>query len=156
MFRLAFVSVLPLVLAGGTAPAWLSSAPHPCIVTNDTTVEMASLPWQGDIRIAFTSSAARATVRVQQVDDPDLADLVVADDAGTTDEGSCSTVGTPRFVAIDDQIRSGEPVIFLSDEGNTDYRVFVHSSGFSARQAAALVVGAHMKPLHLVVSARGE
>jgi hypothetical protein len=34
-------------------------------------------------------------------------------------------------------------VIYLSQDGPADYRIFVHSKSFSARDAAALIVGAH-------------
>ena len=37
---------------------------------------------------------------------------------------------------------ASEPVIYLSTEGAADYRIFVQSKSFSARDAAALIVGA--------------
>jgi hypothetical protein len=33
-------------------------------------------------------------------------------------------------------------VIYLSPDGDADYRIFVQSSHFTAREAAALIVGA--------------
>jgi hypothetical protein len=34
------------------------------------------------------------------------------------------------------------PVIYLSTDGSADYRIFVHSKRVTAREAAALIVGA--------------
>ena len=141
MIRLGLLaSVVPLVLAGGTAPAWLSSS-RPCISAGLTTVQMAFLPWQADIRVAFTDKPGLATVRVQLVDQPDLADFVVADDVAGVEDSSCSADGR-RHVAIVGKATGGEPTIYLSSEGGADYRIFVRSGSFSAEQAAALIVGA--------------
>jgi hypothetical protein len=141
MLRLGLLaSVVPLVLAGGTAPEWLSST-QPCISAGLTTVQMAWLPWQADLHVAFTERKELATVRVQLVDQPDLADFVVSDDVGGIEDSSCST-GNGRHVAIVAQASRGEPTIYLSTEPNADYRIFVRSKSFSAEQAAALIVGA--------------
>jgi hypothetical protein len=45
-------------------------------------------------------------------------------------------------VAISRNPSASEPVIYLSPDGPADYRVFVQSQRFSAREAAALIVGA--------------
>jgi hypothetical protein len=141
MVRLGFLaSVVPLVLAGGTAPAWLSSS-HPCISAGLTTVQMAWLPWQADLRVAFTEKPELATVRVQLVDQPDLADFVVTDDVAGIEDSSCSASSAGRHVAIVAKASRGEPTIFLSTQGNADYRIFVRSRSSTAEQAAALIVG---------------
>ena len=142
MVRLGLLaSIVPLVLAGGTAPAWFSSS-HPCISAGLTTVQMAWLPWQADLRVAFTDSAELATVRVQLVDQPELADFVVTDDVAGIEDSSCSASGDGRLVAIFAKASRGEPTIFLSTDGNADYRIFVRSKSVTAEQAAALIVGA--------------
>jgi hypothetical protein len=142
MVRLGLlVSVVPLVLAGGTAPEWLSPT-QPCISAGLTTVQMAWLPWQADLHVAFTERKELATVRVQLVDQPDLANFVVSDDVSGIEDSSCSVSGGSRHVAIVAQAKPGEPTIYLSTEPNADYRIFVRSGSFSAEQAAALIVGA--------------
>ena len=141
MVRLGLLaSVVPLVLAGGTAPAWFSSS-HPCISAGLTTVQIAWLPWQADLRVAFTEKKELATVRVQLVDQPDLADFVVTDDVAGIEDTSCSASGDGRHVAIVAKASRGEPTVYLSTEGNADYRIFVRSRSFTAEQAAALIVG---------------
>jgi len=142
MVRLGlFASVLPFVLAGGMAPTWLSAS-QPCITAGLTTVQMAWLPWTADLHVAFTDQPELATVRVQLVEQPDMADFVVTDDVASIEDSSCSVTGEGRKVAIVTKAASGEPTIFLSSEPNADYRIFVHSGSFTARQAAALIVGA--------------
>lgn len=149
MVRLGlFASVLPFVLAGGVAPAWLSTT-QPCISAGSTTVQMAWLPWQADLRVAFSDKPELATMRVQLVDQPDLADFVVSDDVAGIEDSSCSASGAGRRVAIVDTAASGEPTIYLSTESNADYRIFVRSGSFTAEQAAALIVGARGGHTHM-------
>jgi hypothetical protein len=142
MVRLGLIaSVIPLALAGGgIAPDWLASA-KPCISAGLTTVEMASFPWQADLHVAFTERPELATVRVQLVDQAELADFVVMDDVAGIEDSSCSN-GDHRRVAIVSKAGRGEPVIFLSASATADYRIFVRSDSFTAEQAAALIVGA--------------
>jgi hypothetical protein len=152
MIRLGLlVSVLPLVLAGGAAPVWLSPA-QPCISAGLTTVQMAWLPWSADLHVAFTDSKELATVRVQLVDQPDLADFVVTDDVAGIEDSSCPATGEGRRVAIVNTAASGDPTIYLSREGNADYRIFVRSASFTAEQAAALIVGAHSGHAHMAAA----
>ena len=149
MVRLGlFASVLPFVLAGGVAPAWLSPA-QPCISTGPTTVQMAWLTWQADLHVAFTEKPELATVRVQLVEQPDLADFVVTDDVADAEDSSCSLTGDGRRIAIINKAGRGEPTIYLSTEPDADYRIFVRSVSFTAAQAAALIVGARGGPTHM-------
>jgi len=152
MVRLGLLaSVVPLVLAGGVAPAWLPGA-HPCISAGLTTVQMAWLPWQADLHVAFTEKAELATVRVQLVDQPDLADFVVTDDVAGIEDSSCSVSGQDRRVAIVARAGSGEPTIYLSTAPKADYPIFVRSGSFTAEQAAALIVGARGGHTHLAAA----
>ncbi len=149
MVRLGlFASAIPFVLAGGVAPAWLSPT-QPCISAGLTTVQMAWLPWQADLHVAFTGKPELATVRVQLVDQPDLADFAVTDDVAGIEDSSCSASGRARRVAIVGKVAGGEPTIYLSTQANADYRIFVHSGSFTPEQAAALIVGARGGRTHM-------
>jgi hypothetical protein len=151
MVRLGlFASVVPLVLAGGVAPAWLSPT-QPCISAGPSTVQMAWLPWQADLRVTFTDKPELATVRVQLVDGPDLADFVVTDDVAAVDDSACPANGG-RHVAIVGKAGSGDPTIYLSTDPTADYRIFVRSKSFTAEQAAALIVGARGGRPHVVAA----
>ena len=151
MVRLGlFASVLPLVLAGGVAPAWLAPT-QPCISAGPSTVQMSWLPWQADLRVAFTDNKELATVRVQLVEQPDLADFAVTDDVADDDDSSCPASGG-RHVAIVGKAGGGEPTIYLSTEPNANYRILVRSGSFTAEQAAALIVGARGGHNHVVAA----
>jgi hypothetical protein len=104
---------------------------------------MTSAPWRADFHVAFTTDPAAATVRVQIVDRADLADFVVADDIDNSDAGACAADASSRLVAISTGSQSRGPVIYLSRDDAADYKIFVASKTFTAREAAALIVGAN-------------
>ena len=81
-------------------------------------------------------------MRVQISDSAEAADFTVIDDIDTSEAGACDSKSPPQQVAISTTPSSSEPVIYLSTEGPADYRIFVRSKSFSARDAAALIVGA--------------
>jgi hypothetical protein len=109
----------------------------------------AALSWQAERHVSFTNDARRATVRVQITDAAEAADFSVIDDVDSTEAGACQSDAPPQLVAISSGPSEGEPVIYLSQHGPADYRIFVHSKNFSARDAAALIVGARGSPHRL-------
>ena len=104
-------------------------------------------PW-----ISFTSDAGRATVRVQITEAAEAADFTVIDDVDSTEAGACQSNSPSRLVAISTTPSESDPVIYLSADGPADYRIFVHSKSFSARDAAALIVGARGSPHRLAAA----
>ncbi|MCX7318454.1 MAG: hypothetical protein NT113_02780 [Hyphomicrobiales bacterium] len=138
-------STIPLAIAAFLARGELFSATRPCIAAGDGTVQLAVLPWQAQSHVSFTDDPASATVRVQIVDSAETADFAVIDDEGTAEPGVCATAGT-RLIGISASAAGTEPVIYLSDSGVADYRIFVRSRSFTARDAAALIVAAHQVP----------
>lgn len=134
-------SAFPLLIISALAGGNIIPAAQPCIALNQAAFRIAYAPWQSQQHVAFTGDPKRANVRVQIVDSPDLADFSVIDDVETFDTASCETSGQSRYIGITAAAAPSEPVIYLSDEPG-DYRIFVHSKAFSAREAAALVVGA--------------
>jgi hypothetical protein len=66
----------------------------------------------------------------------------VVDDVDSREAGACEATGATRWVAISAGPSTTAPVIYLSQDGPADYRIFVRSKRFTARDAAALVVGA--------------
>lgn len=105
-----------------------------------TTVQIANAPSQFARQIAFTDDPNGATVRVQIVDRPELADLALVDDANAEPNG-CAIDDITRLVAIGPGI-PGEPLVYLSREDGADYRIYVVSDRTSLQQAAALIVAA--------------
>jgi len=136
------VSVVPLALAALLARVELMPGPRPCIAIGDQSVQIASMPWHADLHVAFTDDPANATVRVQIADSADDADFAVVDDVDSTEDNACQINAATQFIAISGQASGGAPVIYLSPNGPADYRIFVKSKTFTAREAAALIVGA--------------
>ena len=136
-------SAVPLLAAAVLARGEIGSVSHPCIALGDTSVELTSLFWTAGVHVAFTEDPARATVRVQITDDADTADFAVVDDGLGSEPDSCQVNSSTRLVSIAAQPVDGGQVIYLSDEGPADYRIYVRSKSFSQREAAALIVGAH-------------
>jgi hypothetical protein len=119
-------SVVPLAVAAVFARGEFSSVSRPCIEVAGTAVQIATLSWQAQRHVSFTSDPSRATVRVQISDSAAAADFTVIDDIDSAETGP----------------QASEPVIYLSAHGPADYRIFVQSKSFSVRDAAALIVGA--------------
>ena len=136
-------SAVPLILAGALAGGEFSARERPCISFGETTLQIATAPWQNQFQVSFTNDPRAATVRVQIVDRAEIADFAVIDDIDTANGESCSAARGTTFVSIARQPSSGEPLIYLSTEAGADYRVFVQSRTFSAHDAAALIVGAN-------------
>lgn len=144
MLRLKILaSVVPLLAAAVFARAEIGSVSHPCIALGDTSVELTSLFWTAGAHVAFTEDPERATVRVQITDDADTADFALVDDGLGSEPDSCQANPATRLVSIAAQPVDGGQVIYLSNDGPADYRIYVRSRSFSQREAAALIVGAH-------------
>ena len=105
-------------------------------------MQIASLSWQAQLHVGFTRDPRLATVRVQITDNVTDADFTVIDDIDDAEAGACETSALPQLVAISQNPAASEPLIYLSQDGPADYRIFVRSRTFSARDAAALIVGA--------------
>ncbi len=150
-------SVVPLVFAAVFARGGWSPGLHPCIAVGDASVEIASVPWHADLHVSFTDDPALATVRVQIADSAEMADFVVVDDADSPETdapetGACEATSATLSVAVSASPSASAPVIYLSKDGPADYRIFVRSKTFTARDAAALIVGAGKGHPHLAAA----
>lgn len=136
------VSFVPLLMAAMFARGEFSTGLRPCIAIGDAPVQITSVPWQAQLHVSFTSDPAAATVRVQIADSAEVADFAVVDDVDSREANACEATSAPRLVAISENPQASTPVIYLSPDGPADYRIFVRSRHFTARDAAALIVGA--------------
>jgi hypothetical protein len=136
------VSTVPLIVAVVFARGELLPGPQPCIAIGQGSVQIASIPWQAQLHVSFTADPAIATVRVQIADSAETADFAVVDDVDSPGDDACASMVPIRFVAISASSAVSAPVIYLSPDGPADYRIFVRSRRFTAREAAALVVSA--------------
>jgi hypothetical protein len=135
-------SAVPLVVVAIFARSGFLPGPHPCILVGEKAVEIAGLPWRADLHVSFTEDEALATVRVQLSDSAEAADFVVIDDADTADASTCEASLERTLVSISPQASNDAPVIYIAPDGPADYRIFVSSKTFTARDTAALIVGA--------------
>ena len=135
-------SAVPLLVAAVFTRGELLPGPRPCIAIGDTFVQIASVPWQAQLHVSFTDDPAAATVRVQISDSAEIADFAVVDDIDSREAGACEANAATRLVAISASPSASAPVIYLSQDGPADFRIFVRSRTFSVRDAAALIVGA--------------
>ena len=136
------VSAVPLLILGFFARGEWLPGPHPCIAVADTSVQISDMPWVADLHVAFTDDPKLATVRVQLSESADAANFAVIDDARSAEASACEASPATRRVSIARSAAPDMPVIYLSPDGPADYRIFVRSKTFTARDAAALVVGA--------------
>ena len=81
-------------------------------------------------------------MRVAIADNAETADFAVVDDVAGSEDNACEMSAATQFIAISGRPSVGAPVIYLSPNGPADYRIFVKSNTFTAREAAALIVGA--------------
>ncbi len=135
-------SVVPLAVAAVFARAEFLPSPRPCIEVGGAAMQIASIPWLAQAYVSFTDDPNLATVRVQIADSAEAADFTVIDDIDDAEAGACEGNTVPRLITISRNPSVSDPVIYLSHDGPSDYRVFVQSKTFSARDAAALIVGA--------------
>jgi hypothetical protein len=136
------VSTVPLIAAALFARGGSLTGPQPCISVADMSVQITDLPWQAALHVSFTDDPALATVRVQIAETAEGADFAVVDDVDNSEADACEANAATRLVAISASPAGTAPVIYLSTDGPADYRIFVRSKAFTARDAAALVVGA--------------
>ena len=72
----------------------------------------------------------------------------MVDDVDGLEDGACDLTPATQFVAVTAKPSRSGTVIYLSQNGPADYRIFVRSKRFTARQAAALIVGAQIFSAH--------
>lgn len=145
-FRI-LASVVPLAIAAFLARGEIFADTRPCIAVADISVQLTSLPWQSSLHVSFTSNPAKATVRVQVIDRAEAADFAVIDDGGNAEGNGCQS-SRPQLVSISKGFSASDPIIYLTQDGPADYRIFVQSKTFSMLDAAALIVGARGGRLH--------
>jgi hypothetical protein len=133
-------SAVPLVVLAMFTRGEFLPGPHPCILVGEKSVQIAGLPWRADLHVSFTDDPAFATVRVQLSDSAEAADFVVIDDADTADASACEANLARTLVSISAEASNDAPVIYLTPDGPADYRIFVDSKTFTARDTAALIV----------------
>jgi len=126
-------SAVPLLIVAFFARGGLSPGARPCIAIGDTSVEMPRC-LDADLHVAFTDDPALATVRVQLSDNAETADFVMIDDVDAPEAAAASQCATKMVSSRPPRRRRAGDLSFAGRPA--DYRIFVRSKSFSAREAA--------------------
>jgi hypothetical protein len=144
--------VLAAVLAAPAAAySYFPGEPDACFSSGSTTFRMASAGADADYRVRFAEPQTHADLRIQLMDSPEQADFVLVDDIGGT--SACRGAAAVKTVRIDAEATAPDVTVRLgADLAAADYRIYVHSARFSARDAAALlaVISKMQARYHLV------
>jgi hypothetical protein len=143
--KILVLTAVVIVAAGGSA-AYSTRVTPPeglCIASGSATYRISPTTAAPDYRVRIDNGASHPDLRMQLVDSPELADIVLADDFAASGSTSCGSLPT-KTVRLDtkDNADSRTPdvtVALTPDAATPDYRVYVHSVRFSHDDAAALL-----------------
>jgi hypothetical protein len=126
---------LAIVVPAATAASLFSSPAvpaKPCFAAGDAAYAMSS--GAADYTVRIDNAAATPALRLQLVDDPAIADFVMADDG---EAPQACAAGSLKTVRLDDGAQHPDVTVALS-RGEGGSKVFVHSANFTEQEAAAL------------------
>jgi hypothetical protein len=130
---LALMAAVPTALAG----RWYLSASEAACFSAGATGYRLTGSSTADYTIRIDNAAAQPDLALQLVDDPGVADFVLAD--GGENPSTCTDVRAIRTIRIDPMAREADLIIALNTlEGSGRYKIYAHSADLTAQQAAAL------------------
>ena len=130
----ALVVAVPAMAIG--ANSLFSTDDAPCFSTGSVGYRLTDRR-SADFTIKIDNAAAKPDLALQLVDDPALADFVLAD--GVEASGACSGLRAVRTIRIDAQAREPNLTVAVRrDDPAARYRIYAHSADFTAQDAAAL------------------
>jgi hypothetical protein len=138
-------SAMLLLMAGLPAaalPFWGTSHDI-CFTAGSVTYQLSSAAAAPDYRVRIDNKAPRPDLRVRLVDQAELADFALVDDAGATASKACATAGLLRTVKIVPVADASDVTITVSRDApgeaqGADFALFVHSARITHQDAAAL------------------
>ncbi len=138
MKRLQNSLLLALVIAvPAAAQAFLS--PKQACFTSGSAAYQISASASPDYRVRIDRAAAQPDLRLQLVDQPEIADFVLVDDFDAAQGNACRASVPLKTIRIDEAEKFPDLTISLStDAPAPDYKLYVHSARFSHQDAAAL------------------
>lgn len=133
-----------LLVAGipAAAPPLNVSAPALCFTAGAITYQVA-LSSAAELQVKIVAPSANPDLRIQVVNDVESADFAVVDDFGPRDGNTCTSAGTLKRVRVVADPQPADINIAVSDEPTVgSLKLFVHSTRFGHRDAAALFAAA--------------
>jgi hypothetical protein len=150
---LMMLAVLAIPAAGHST--FIAPIEGLCFTSGAATFRLAPTAAAPDYRIKIDNSAPRPDLRMQLVDQPELADFVIVDDFGASGSTACRSSVPVKTVKVDAEATTPDVTVNLSaDNTAPDYRVYVHSVRFSHQDAAALLAGVWKAAQARVLAAR--
>ncbi len=134
---MALVSIIAVPAA---AHSFFAASKGPCFTAGSATYRLAPAAASPDYRIRVDNAAKAPDLRMQLVDRPEIADIVIADDFSATDGDLCKAAESLKTIRVSSQESVPDvTVAFTRVTDAADYKLFVHSARFSHQDAAALM-----------------
>ncbi len=138
MKRLQNSLLLALVVAVPAAAQAFLSPKQACFTAGSSAYQISASAWTPDYKVRIDNRAAQPDLRIQLVDQPEIADFVLVDDFDATPRSACRTSVPLKTIRIDEDEKFPDLTISLSKDAASDYKLYVHSARFSHQDAAAL------------------
>src|SRR5688572_2833519 len=110
-----------------------------CFASGAATYKLSPRASSPDYRVKIDSAAARPDLRMQLVDQPEIADFVLADDFGAVAGNACRSSVRVKTIKVDSETRTPDITVSLSPGAAPDYKIYVHSVRYSHQDVAALL-----------------
>jgi len=138
MTRSHMAGLLALVLAvpaAGAGAGIFSASSKPCFLSGNTAYRLSGSA-AANFTVRIENDDAGADLHMQLVDDPADADFVLVGDG---DDASCRDAGAVRSIRIDAAAEKPDLTVALSKQPAAGgHKIYVRSTSFSAKEAAAL------------------
>jgi hypothetical protein len=136
MRRIHVFSLLALTVAvpAATAGSFFGSDAKPCFAAGHDGYTLSGSPSATHV-VRVDNNAANPNLRMQLVDDAAIADFVLVDDSDA--DNSCTGTAAVESIGIDSTAAKPDLTVVLSRQP-ADYKIYVHSTHYTAQDAAAL------------------
>jgi hypothetical protein len=110
-----------------------------CFTAGMSTYQISTSTQTPDYKVRIDNRATRPDLRMQLVDQPEIADFVLVDDYDDGQRDACRTPAPIKTIRIDDEAQRPDLTISLAAALDApDFKLYVHSARFSHEDAAAL------------------
>jgi hypothetical protein len=132
--------LLALPALAPAAQSYFRTPASLCLISGGATYRVVQAATAPSYRIRIDNSTAAPDLRMQPVDRPEIADLVLADEFDQPERAGCRSLRGVRTVLLDTGERPADVTVRLAaDEPAPDYRIYVRSLRHSQDEAAALL-----------------
>lgn len=135
LFGIAILALSSGSYGYGTLSA-VAAPDGPCFSNGSTTYRILPHHAAADYNVRITDADASADVTMNIAPAADAADFAMLDDSDAA--SSCARSGDVTTIALGAKDEPADVTIALTSATDADYRIFVQSDNFSAREAAAL------------------